>query len=220
MAAFRRSWPESLLSCLLALNDAMHPRIAIVDNNTLQAIGLKCMLSEIIPKVEISIFFSFADFSECVDASFFHYFVSPSVLVEHVDFFLENRNKTIVMVGTAQNSAQMTGFRTLMVAQPEDMLVRSLLKLHQAGHSHGYGQCNIPETEITGPRVEVSPRESEVLALLVKGLRNKEIADKLNISLTTVITHRKNISEKLGLKSVSALTVYAVVNGLVGIDEI
>lgn len=198
----------------------MHPKIAIVDNNTLQAIGLKCLLSGIIPKVEISIFFSFADFCRCVDASFFHYFVSPSVLMEHVDFFLENKSKTIVMVGAVQNSAQMTGFRTLMVAQPEDMLVRSLLKLHQVAHSHGYSQSNIPEEEIRGQHVDVSPREAEVLALLVKGLRNKEIADRLNISLTTVITHRKNITEKLGLKSVSALTVYAVVNGLVGIDEI
>ena len=49
---------------------------------------------------------------------------------------------------------------------------------------------------------------------------NKEIADKLNISLTTVITHRKNITEKLGIKSVSGLTIYAVMNGYIEADRI
>ncbi len=62
---------------------------------------------------------------------------------------------------------------------------------------------------------ELSAREIEVLVLITKGLINKEIADKLNIGLTTVITHRKNITEKLGIKSVSGLTIYAVMNGYV-----
>ena len=47
-----------------------------------------------------------------------------------------------------------------------------------------------------------------------------KIADKLNISLTTVITHRKNIMDKLGIRSVSGLTIYAVVNGYVDMDMI
>ena len=51
-------------------------------------------------------------------------------------------------------------------------------------------------------------------------LINKEIADKLNISLTTVISHRKNITEKLGIKSVSGLTIYAVMHGYVEADRI
>ena len=66
----------------------------------------------------------------------------------------------------------------------------------------------------------LSPREIEVLSLVAKGLINKEIADRLSISLTTVITHRKNIVEKLGLKSVSSLTIYAVMNGYVDLDSI
>ena len=49
---------------------------------------------------------------------------------------------------------------------------------------------------------------------------NKVIADRLNIGLTTVITHRKKIIEKLGMKSVGALTVYAVMNGYVDVDRI
>ena len=71
------------------------------------------------------------------------------------------------------------------------------------------------------PHQEIlSAREIEVLVLITKGLINKEIADKLNISLTTVITHRKNITEKLGIKSVSGLTIYAVMNGYIEADRI
>ena len=67
---------------------------------------------------------------------------------------------------------------------------------------------------------DLSAREIEVLVLITKGLINKEIADKLNISLTTVITHRKNIVEKLGIKSVSGLTIYAVMHGYIDADGI
>ena len=57
-------------------------------------------------------------------------------------------------------------------------------------------------------------------SLFVNGYKYQEIADKLNISLTTVITHRKNITEKLGIKSVSGLTIYAVMNGYIEADRI
>lgn len=64
----------------------------------------------------------------------------------------------------------------------------------------------------------LSARETEVLKLLVEGAANKEIADRLNISVNTVVTHRKNISKKTGIKSVSGLTVFAIVEGIVSID--
>ena len=66
----------------------------------------------------------------------------------------------------------------------------------------------------------LSMREIEVLSLVARGFINKEIADKLNISLATVITHRKNITEKLGIKTVSGLTIYAVMCGYVEADSI
>ena len=66
----------------------------------------------------------------------------------------------------------------------------------------------------------LSDREAEVMVLIVKGYINKEIADRLNIGLTTVISHRKNIMTKLGLRIVSALTIYAVMHGYINIDQI
>ena len=61
----------------------------------------------------------------------------------------------------------------------------------------------------------LSDREKDVLVCLSKGLKNNEIADQLNISVHTVITHRKNIVRKTGIKSVAALTVYAILNNLI-----
>lgn len=68
--------------------------------------------------------------------------------------------------------------------------------------------------------VELSNREIDVLVALAKGLTNKEISDRLFISVHTVITHRKNIIRKTGIKSVSGLTVYALLNNLVDESEI
>ena len=65
----------------------------------------------------------------------------------------------------------------------------------------------------------LSDREIEVLKLLVAGHSNKEIADKLNISTNTVISHRKDISQRTSIKSVSGLTIYAVVNNIINIDN-
>ena len=65
--------------------------------------------------------------------------------------------------------------------------------------------------------VELSKREMDVLVAVAKGMMNKEIADQMNISIHTVISHRKNITRKTGIKSVSGLTVYALLNNL--IDE-
>lgn len=65
----------------------------------------------------------------------------------------------------------------------------------------------------------LSDREIDVLKLLVEGNANKEIADKLNISTHTVISHRKNISQKTSIKSVAGLTIYAVVNNIILIDN-
>lgn len=63
-------------------------------------------------------------------------------------------------------------------------------------------------------------REREVLRMLTLGLSNKEVSNVLGISTHTVITHRKNIIEKTDIRSLSGLTLYAIINGLVNIDEI
>ncbi len=67
---------------------------------------------------------------------------------------------------------------------------------------------------------ELSDREKTILKHVAKGETNKEIAKNLYLSTHTVITHRKNITAKLGIKTISGLTVYAILNNLVTLEEI
>ena len=101
------------------------------------------------------------------------------------------------------------------IYQSEKDLVKSILRMHEHGHHGG----KHPQSDTMDSHT-LSAREIEVLVLVTKGLINKEIAEKLNISLTTVISHRKNITEKLGIKSVAGLTIYAVMNGYIEADSI
>lgn len=192
----------------------MHrPEIAIIEPNTLTALGLKGLIQQIIPPAVIRTFSDFGHFTDDTPDMYAHYFISAKIYVEHNAFFLTRRSKTIVLVG-GEVQTPMTGVFTLNLLLPEEELVREILKLHQHGHAHHHPHV------AARPASELSPREVEVLVLLTRGLINKEIADRLNISLTTVITHRKNITEKLGIKSLSGLTIYAVLNGYVEADRI
>ncbi|MBR1795274.1 MAG: helix-turn-helix transcriptional regulator [Bacteroidales bacterium] len=96
-----------------------------------------------------------------------------------------------------------------------ETFIRRLLQYHQEGHPNGHpGAVRAP----AGP--PLTDREKEILVLLIQGKINKEIADRLDISVTTVIFHRNNICQKLGTRSLGRLTIYAVLAGLVDIDEI
>lgn len=76
------------------------------------------------------------------------------------------------------------------------------------------------ETEGTPAGSELSMREKEVLKAISKGYTNKQVADMLHLSIHTVITHRKNISHKTGIKTLSGLTLYALINRLIDENEI
>ena len=69
-------------------------------------------------------------------------------------------------------------------------------------------------------QTRLGEREKEIIHYVAKGLSNKEISDKLCLSAHTVATHRRNICAKLDIHSASGLTLYAIVNHLVDINEI
>lgn len=194
------------------------PEIAIVEANTLASLGLKTILERMIPMAVIRTFHSFGELTDDTPDMYAHYFISAQIYVEHNAFFLPRKRKTIVLAGDS-HQFQLSGVPILNIYQAEEQLVKDILKLHQHAHHDGYPVKDMPPTPPTTGH-ELSAREIEVLVLITKGLINKEIADKLNIGLTTVITHRKNITEKLGIKSVSGLTIYAVMNGYVEADRI
>ena len=193
------------------------PKIAIIDPNTLSALGLKAILQNVMPIMTVDIFGSLSELQANEPESYFHYFTAMSVVVENMAFFTEIKRKTIVLTLSLDTMSQLSDFKCLCVNVPEPELVRSLLMLEQ--HAHGKGEHLPPMPAILSQKI-LSDREIEVMSLIVQGYINKEIADKLNIGLATVITHRKNIMDKLGMKSVSALTIYAVMHGYVDINKI
>ncbi len=93
-----------------------------------------------------------------------------------------------------------------------DSVENVLSKLQKAGNSN--------DQKGVGNDDNLTEREIEVLTSLVHGLSNKEIAEFLNISIHTVITHRKNITAKTGIRSQSGLTIYAISKKIVSIEDI
>ena len=114
------------------------------------------------------------------------------------------------MVYTFFNQQLLSLFdETIHITDSPEQIIELINKLKYPNSAH------ISYTE----QEQLSDREIEVLKLLVSGLSNKEIADKLFISIHTVVSHRKNISQKTGIKSQSGLTIYAISNKIIHIDD-
>ena len=192
----------------------MNKEIVIIEPNTLAGLGLRHLLQQMMPAITIRHFGSMQQLTDDTPDMYGHYFVSSAVYFEHASFFLQRMSRTIVLTSGGAVPG-LSDVNTLNVNQSEQALTRDILRLHSRGHGHDHNHRPTMAVEH-----DLSPREIEVLVLLTRGYINKEIADRLNISLTTVITHRKNITEKLGIKSLSGLTIYAVMRGYVEPHEL
>lgn len=199
------------------MQGSVNLEIAIIDTNTMSCIGLRQVLTDMIPGVCVRIFNTFDALIDDTPDMFIHYFVSLQVYMEHSAFFQSRLNKMIVLAGE-DNFVQLKDVKTLNIHLPEDELVKQLMMLEQHGHQRHSGDERLPRWD---KRLhDLTPREVEVLVMIVRGFLNKEIAERLHIGLSTVITHRKKIIEKLGTKSVSRLAIYAVMNGYIEADKI
>lgn len=199
------------------------PQIAIISENTLAAMALRGLLSDITPDVDVVCYHDMEEFKAAAP-TVAHFFVSAKVVFANMEMFRPLIRRTMVITDGDSSSFAQSGFRTIDTTASESAIVRQILHIHQAGHPSG----RHPHDKESGGGVEsrgvasspLSQREKEVLALLVKGYINKEIADKLNISLATVIFHRNNISEKLKTRSIGRLTIYAVLNNIISLSDI
>ena len=100
----------------------------------------------------------------------------------------------------------------------EDYILVPMARLLEG--AHGFGDKHVDALMEEDESSELSDREKEILVCVAKGLINKEIADRLNISINTVITHRRNITRKIGIRSIPGLTVYAILNNLIDIKDV
>lgn len=196
------------------------PRIAVVTPNILTGIGLRSLLNRMMPGAEIVLFPSAEALAATPCEGFFHYFVSADAFVTNAPFFLDRIHKTIVLLHGKEHGHLPQQLHTLNICQSEEHLVRDFLRLAEKAHSARRPEVVERAKCLATTDSPLTPRETEVLHLIVAGHINKEIAELLHVSLATIISHRKNINEKLNAKSVSSLTIYAVTHGLIRIEEI
>ena len=195
-------------------------QIAIVHQNSLCCLAMRAILADILPfmgamsNIEIASYNSIKEANASSNGNIFLYFVSREIVSENMEFFLPLARRTIIL--NEGEELLHNDFKHINILQSEQDVIKSFLAIHNHAHAirHHSPECNNAKSE------ELSQREKEVLALIVKGFINKEIADTLNISTSTVIFHRKNICERIGSKSIGRLTIYAVMNGIVDLREI
>lgn len=125
--------------------------------------------------------------------------------------FADRRNMKLVLLHPSiESNTDYIAEAHLSYLDPQSLIIKTLTQLRS-------GSDDQSQQADTAP---LSSRETMILKHIALGLTNKEIADKLFISIHTVVTHRKHITKKLGIKSVSGLTVYAILNNLISMDEV
>ena len=194
----------------------MQSAIAIVDSQFLTALGLKSFLKAMFVHTDVETYSTIDALKEQIERKdggrpyFVHFFIEENLLIQNVDYFRSLPQVTIAVCHSALGKLT-SDFPTLNVAATEAELLHELMNLREGNEqNHNKTKTDIPLTE----------REIEVLRLVAKGMLNKEISDFLCISMNTVVTHRTHITDKLGIRSVPELTMYAVLNGIIDYKEI
>lgn len=123
----------------------------------------------------------------------------------------KNPEARIILIDTQNNAGALSKyiFDTIVLADSEESIIAKIKMAFTF------------ENELQAIQDEIiSEREKEIVRLVALGKTNKEISDTLFISPHTVITHRKNITSKLGIKTIAGLTVYAILNDLIKPEEL
>lgn len=192
------------------------PAIAVIAPSILTALGMKSILEKIIPMAEVEVFNDVHALEESGMERYFHFFTAAPLFVRHSALFRPYRRRVILLAGGSV-PPELADMRRLNILRSEEELVRDIMHMHCSVHHDAHDPA--PDASAAQGPV-LSAREAEVLALIARGHINKEIAQRLGIGLTTVISHRRNLMEKLGIRSVSGLTLYAVTRGYVEADEL
>lgn len=188
-------------------------QIALILPDTLQALGLEYLLNEYFPPLQISCFSSYEEFNRKATDAFDFFFICADLFLQHIDFFLPRRTKTVVVMPHHAEVTHAPSYHPHIIVThaPLDNLIEQLEPLLAT---------DLPAAvSLQENGKGLSVREIDVLQHIVRGHTNKEIANCLNISLNTVLTHRKNLTAKLGIKTVSGLTFYAIMNGYISGSE-
>ena len=187
--------------------------IVIILADSLQREGLTALLRRMSDRIRIESYGTFERFRSLGTEDYDIAFMEDTILALYGDTFRGKKVRLIPIVSSLPcfdaEPDEETGvflFGKWCTEQIESVL-QDIIENHDS---------TMGDMEDKG----LSSREIEVLTEVARGRTNKQIADELNISMNTVMSHRKNITAKLNIKTVSGLTFYALMNGLISGEEV
>lgn len=173
-------------------------KVFIVAHDLLRDIGLKHLLTQYF-NIVVEIITTEKIEEKLIDNNSIFFFTSADCYIASMEHFTNRQARAVIFSDKTSDRPN-----NLPLSINEEELINRLHDL-------------LTKEEDTSSTTsgELSAREIEVLRLVALGYLNKEIANELSISINTVLTHRKNISSKLGIRSISGLSVYAMMNGYI-----
>lgn len=186
-------------------------RIAIVEPSVIIAQGVASILRSSGEADVVAIYPTLRAYADRLNAKDVEVVVVGSQVAVGAQLRSELQGVSVVLLSTTVVDEdvlrQVDG--VINIYDDEATLMRKLRTAVEQGETNPYSDSH-----------DLSERERDVLILVAKGMANKEIADRLNISIHTVMSHRKNITHKTGIKSVAGLTVYALLNNLLDQSDV
>lgn len=176
--------------------------------------GLEKLMGELCIQNNIHTALNIQEVNKLMEQSEIHLlYLHSSLLNDFQKINQENHSiKTVRVIDHRPAELSEEGFQTdILYLDDEEAMVVKNIKRNLALIEKSFTSDN--------EESDLSEREKDILYEIALGKTNKEIADNLFISTHTVITHRKNITKKLGIKTVSGLTVYAILNKIIQIEE-
>jgi DNA-binding CsgD family transcriptional regulator len=189
-------------------------KILVVEPSVIVQEGISAILSNVKNNIDISFVNSLEEVFRLGQPELFKMvLLNPSLLNNSKKSLnrlltLFGKGKVLGLVSNVYDRALYENFADNIFINDERDTIEKVLSKH----------LNASARSVSDLDTALSERELDVLKLLAVGKANKEIAEDLFISVHTVVSHRKNISSKLGVKSTAALVIYAVANGLIQVD--
>ena len=188
--------------------------VVIILSDILQRLGLIHAIDDVTESVEISSFDAFDTFvTSSTDEIYDIAFIEADLLALYGEYFISRRTLVIPVISNSEPEMVVNEEKEPPYIYTHWKSCKLQDKLKEILDENRKG---LKKNNDKG----LSLREEEVLKEVARGMTNKEIADRLNISMNTVMSHRKNITSKLNIKTVSGLTFYALINGLITGDEV
>lgn len=193
--------------------------ITIVDQSSIIREGLAAVINKILPDTNITTLGSPMDVCQYIEDH------TPHIMIITPSSYTYNRGDKISVLRQCATKAKCK-LTALVYAYFDENTLQSFDEVIYIDDNNERIKEKLEalikkkqENKTEDATAILSQREIDVLKLLALGLSNKEIAEKLNISTHTAISHRKNITSKLGVRSTSGLTIYAVINKLISEDD-